>query len=82
MACTKKSCASKAGLTEEQKNILSTMGNMPSPLACKEIAQAAGLDSKALSCKLKSLQSMGYVNSPARCKYAITEAGIQAMATV
>ena len=81
MACAKKSCVSSPALTDEHKNILATMGNMVSPLACKEIAQAAGLDNKALGCKLKSLQGMGYIDSPVRCKYAITDAGKQAMAS-
>lgn len=75
MACKKKSCTSANILTPEQKNILSAMAVTPSPMACKEIAQAAGLDSKAVSGKLPGLQTLGYVDSPARCRYAITDAG-------
>lgn len=79
MACKKKPCVNKTDLTLEQKNILTALAATSSPLASKEIAQAVGLDSKAVSTKLPGLQTMGYIASPARCRYAITDAGKQAV---
>lgn len=75
MGCTTKKCGSNSELTDEQKNILTTMANQTDPCACKEIATASGMESKSVSCKLTALKNKGYVDSPARCKYAITEAG-------
>ncbi|OIP44910.1 MAG: hypothetical protein COX17_02045 [Deltaproteobacteria bacterium CG23_combo_of_CG06-09_8_20_14_all_60_8] len=82
MACTKKPCNNAIALTSEQKIILSAMAATSSPLACKEIAQAAGLDSKAVSSKMQGLQTMGYIDSPARCRYAITDAGKQVVTNI
>jgi len=81
MACAKKQCSATTGLSTEQQAILAAMAANSTPQACKEIAAAAGLDGKVVSCKLKSLKTLGYVDSPARCKYAITEAGKKATAT-
>ncbi len=78
MACASKKCG-KSQLTEEQKTILSAMASQDSPLACKDIAAASGMESKTVSCKLKSLKNKGYVDSPARCKYAITDQGKNAV---
>jgi len=74
MGCATK-CGCKSELTEEQKKILTAMAGQNEPCACKEIAAASGMESKALSCKLTALKNKGYIDSPARCKYAITAAG-------
>ena len=78
MACKTKS-GNCAGLTENHEKILSALAGMSGPSASKEIATASGLESKSMSCQLKSLKNKGYIASPARCKYAITEAGKAAM---
>ena len=78
MACKSKS-GNCAGLTENHEKILSALAGMDGPSASKEIAAASGLESKSMSCQLKSLKNKGYIDSPARCKYAITEAGKTAM---
>ncbi|MDH3392485.1 MAG: hypothetical protein OEL66_00635 [Desulfobulbaceae bacterium] len=75
MACATKKCGCKSELTDEQKKILTTMAGQTEPCACKEIAAASGMESKAVSCKLTALKNKGYIESPARCKYTITEAG-------
>ncbi|WP_456433910.1 LexA family protein [Thermosulfuriphilus sp.] len=72
MSC--KSCGSN-GLTEEQKKILAALAEKGEPSGCKDIAQAIGLSSQAVSCRLRSLKSKGYVESPAKGKYVITETG-------
>ena len=82
MACaTRKKCNTEKELTSEQKVILEAMAATLTPLACKEIAVASGMESKSVSCKLKSLKNQGYIDSPARCKYAITDSGRTAVAT-
>lgn len=75
MACATKKGGCKSGLSDEQKTILTTMAGQTEPCACKEIAAASGMESKAVSCKLTALKNKGYIESPARCKYAITDAG-------
>ncbi|MDH5299138.1 MAG: hypothetical protein OEV91_08980 [Desulfobulbaceae bacterium] len=75
MACAKKGCGVATELTGEQKQILAAMATRTEPCGCKEIAEASGMESKAVSCKLTALKNQGYVESPARCKYAITAAG-------
>ena len=71
MPCCKKS----TGLNVEQKKILSALVGMNGPAGGKEIAEASGLDAKAVSSKIKGLKTKGFVDSPARCKYAITTSG-------
>ncbi|MBI4791845.1 MAG: MarR family transcriptional regulator [Deltaproteobacteria bacterium] len=51
------------------------MAAINGPCGCKEIAAATGIDSKSLSCRLKSLKTKGYIDSPARCRYEITPEG-------
>ncbi|MCB2181720.1 MAG: hypothetical protein KQH63_06835 [Desulfobulbaceae bacterium] len=68
-------CGCKKGLTDEQKQILAEMAKMSEPCGCKDIAQATGLESKSVSCRLTSLKKKGYIASPVRCKYEITDDG-------
>ncbi len=68
-------CGCKKGLTDEQKKILAAMASQTEPCGCKDIAEATGMESKSLSCKLTALKKKGYISSPVRCKYAITEEG-------
>ncbi len=74
MACKKKTEAVE-GLDQGQKKVLSVLNEMGKPLAPKQIAEAAGMESKDVSAKIKGLKKLGYVDSPVRCKYAITDAG-------
>ena len=71
MPCCKKS----TGLNDDQKNILSALAGMDGPAGGNEIAEASGLDAKAVSSKIKGLKTKGFVDSPVRCKYAITDLG-------
>lgn len=79
MACCTKKCGKSEGLSAEYHKILAAMAEQKEPCGCKDIAEASGMASQSVSCKLKSLKSKGYVDSPARCKYAITEAGKTAL---
>jgi predicted transcriptional regulator len=72
-------CACGSGLSDEQKKILTVMSTMAAPAAGKEIAEAVGMEAKAVSCKLTGLKNKGYIDSPVRCKYAITAAGKAAL---
>ncbi len=65
----------KTGLTEEQKKILEALAKVSEPVATKDIAEATGIPSKSVSCRLRSLKNKGYIESPARCKYSITDTG-------
>ncbi|HID98475.1 MAG TPA: hypothetical protein EYP57_09880 [Thermodesulfobacteriaceae bacterium] len=80
MDCKNKCGGSKKALTEEQKKVLKAMAGLTDPSPCKDIAAAAGLESKSVSCRLRSLKNKGYVDSPQRCRYMITEAGRSAAA--
>ncbi len=78
MACKRKKKGDKEiQLTEEQKKILLAMAEMQGPVASRDIAEATGIPSKSLSCRIRSLKTKGLLESPARCKYEITEAGRQ-----
>ncbi len=74
MACKKKA-ETVEGLDEGQKKVLAVLNEMGKPLAPKQIAEAAGMESKEVSAKIKVLKKLGYVDSPVRCKYAITDTG-------
>jgi len=68
-------CSCKNETMDEQQKILAAMAAINGPCGCKEIAAATGIDSKSLSCRLKSLKTKGYIDSPARCCYEITPEG-------
>jgi len=74
MACKRKD-ADMEGLSEIQKKILGTLNNLGKPMAPKQIAEAAGMESKEMSANIKVLKKLGYIDSPVRCKYAITNDG-------
>lgn len=65
----------KSELTEEQEKILKAMVDIGEICACKDIAEATGIPSKSVSCRLKSLRTKGYIQSPQRCKYEVTDSG-------
>lgn len=62
-------------MDDVQKNVLKTLVGFEKPAGNKDIAQAAGLDSKEVTKAIKSLKAQGLVNSPVRCKYAVTPEG-------
>ncbi len=73
-------CGSKKGqLTEEQEKILKAVAQADGPVATKDIAEATGIPSKSVSCRISALKKKGFLESPARCKYQITDAGKQAI---
>lgn len=69
----------KKEMTGELKTILTAMAEIAGPCGCKDIAEKTGLESKAISCQLKSLKTNGYIDSPVRCKYSITAEGKAAL---
>ncbi len=68
-----------AALDAKQKKILKALGGMKDPATNKQIAGAAGLESKDVTAAIKQLKEAGYVDSPARCKYGLTSAGKKAV---
>lgn len=74
MGCGRK-CQVAEELNEQQKLVLGIMKELAEPSAAKVIAAGCGLEAKAVSGQLKTLQGKGYVESPARCLYAITATG-------
>lgn len=62
-------------LNDEQKKILSVLGDAKEPASGKEVAEASGLDGKLVTKHINKLKTAGYVDSPVRCKYSVTEAG-------
>jgi Fur family transcriptional regulator, peroxide stress response regulator len=66
-------------LSDEQKQVLEVMAKCDGPCASKDIAEATGLETKQVSCRITALKKKGYVDSPVRCKYAITSDGKTAL---
>ncbi len=67
----------KAGKVDAQaKKVLQALSQEGGPWANKQIAEKAGLDTKAVSSAMSKLKKQGLVESPVRCKYAITQAGL------
>ena len=62
-------------MDDVQKKVLKTLAGFEKPAGNKDIAQAAGLDSKEVTKAIKDLKKQGLVDSPVRCKYAVTPAG-------
>jgi len=62
-------------IDKEGKKVLEALSGFEKPASGKEIAQAAGMDSKIVISKIKTLKSKGLVESPVRCKYCVTPTG-------
>ena len=62
-------------LNNEQKKILSVLGEAKEPVSGKEVAEVAGLDGKLVAKHINKLKTAGYVDSPVRCRYSVTEVG-------
>jgi len=77
MACKTKSKGNngKITLTEEQEKVLKAIAAQEGPVTTKEISEATGIATKAISCRIQSLKKKGLVASPARCRYEATETG-------
>jgi len=76
MGCKK--CGT-AELSEPQRKVLEALAKSKEACGSKDIASAAGMESKQVSCQITALKKKGYVDSPARCKYAITKDGQNAL---
>ncbi len=63
------------GLGTEDRKVLKAMKAAGQAAAPKQIAEAAGMDSKKVSEIIQSLKTQGLVESPVRCKWTLTEAG-------
>jgi Fe2+ or Zn2+ uptake regulation protein/biotin operon repressor len=74
-----KKCGS-ADLSEPQRLVLEALAKSREACGNKDIASAAGIESKQVSCQITALKKKGYVASPARCKYEITKEGKKALA--
>lgn len=69
-------CACKSvGPADEAKKVLQALAACSGPCGSKEIAEATGLDKKAVSDQIAALKKKGWVDSPVRCKYGITAEG-------
>lgn len=66
-------------LNDEQKQILTALGQSQEPCGSKEIAAATGIDAKAVGCKVTALKKKGLVESPVKCKYSLTDEGRSAL---
>lgn len=71
MRCRRKT----EGLDEIERAILGVLVQSAQSLACKEIAQAAGLPTPKVTGKMRSLKNRGYVEDSVKGKYVITESG-------
>lgn len=67
-------------LSEPQRKVLEALARSGEACGGKEIASAAEMESKQVSCQISALKKKGYVASPERCKYAITADGKKALA--
>lgn len=72
-------CRRSDPLDETGKAILKALSTMTEPAGCKQIAERAGLDTRKVMGKLRSLLNHGYVERPVKGKYVITEAGRSAI---
>jgi Fe2+ or Zn2+ uptake regulation protein len=77
MGCNK--CGS-TGLSEPQRQVLEALAKSKEVCGSKDIASAAGMEPKQVSCQITALKKKGYVASPVRCKYEITKDGKKALA--
>ena len=77
MGCKK---CSEVSLSDPQRKVLEALANSKEACGGKDIASAAGMEAKQVSCQITALKKKGYVDSPVRCKYAITEDGKKALA--
>ncbi len=81
MGCGCKSAKSPVceALPAEQRQILEALAKCKAACGTKDIAEATGLESKQISCRLTAMKNKGYVGSPERCKYEITADGRKAI---
>ena len=77
MGCTK--CGTET-ISDPQRKVLKALASSKEPCGGKDIASAAGMESKQVSCEITALKKKGYVASPVRCKYEITKDGKKALA--
>jgi len=68
-------CKRSNPLDETGKAILKALANFSEPAGCKQIAEKAGLETRKVMGKLRSLLNNGYVERPVKGKYIITKKG-------
>ena len=72
-------CKRSNPLDETGKTILKALVAFSEPVGCKQIAEKAGLETRKVMGKLRSLLKNGYVERPIKGKYIITEKGKNAV---
>lgn len=72
-------CRRSEPLDEIGKAILKALSSFSEPVGCKKIAAKAGLETRKVMGKLRSLLKNGYVERPIKGKYVISEAGRRAI---
>jgi predicted transcriptional regulator len=60
---------------DDSRQVLEALAKCAGPCGSKDIAEATGLDKKAVSDQITALKKQGLVDSPIRCKYGITAEG-------
>lgn len=73
-------CRRSEPLDETGKAILKALTEFTEPAGCKQIAEKAGLDTRKVMGKLRTLLRHGYVKRPVKGKYVVTEKGKEAVA--
>ncbi len=72
-------CRRSQPLDDTGRAILEALATFTEPAGCKEIATKAGLDTRKVMGKLRSLLNHGYVDRPVKGKYVITDKGREAV---
>ncbi|MCD6369081.1 MAG: hypothetical protein J7L38_04705 [Thermoproteales archaeon] len=73
-------CRRSNPLDETGKAILKALNELNKPAGCKEIAEKAGLETRKVMGKIRSLLNNGFIERPEKGRYIITEKGRQAVA--
>ena len=72
-------CRPSNPLNEMGVAILKALSKFTEPAGCKEIAEKAGLETRKVTGKLRTLLRHGFVERPVKGKYVITEKGRKAV---
>lgn len=74
MPCRKSNPLDETGIA-----ILKALASFSEPAGCKQIAEKAGLNTRKVMGKLRTLYKNGFVDRPVKGKYVITDKGINAL---
>jgi len=72
-------CRPRNPLDKTGVAILKALSTFTEPASCKEIAEKAGLETRKVTGKLRTLLRHGFVEKPVKGKYVITERGRKAV---